>query len=74
MEVAFKRLLASVDVSVLLEVLSKCEALEADYADMLLDLLMGSHVPPQGEPGGVGFVAARLSAEIGSLHAARFYF
>ena len=46
LEVALERLLLSVNVGVLLKVLSKCEGLEAEDAHVLLDSGVGRNVSP----------------------------
>ena len=66
--VALERLLASVDVGVLFEVLREREALEAEHADVLLDTLVARHVAPQGEARRVRFGASGSFAEERSLH------
>ena len=72
-EVAQERLLTSVDVRVLLEVLSESEALEAEHAHVHLCLLMGRQVASQRETGRVGFVATWFFALKWSFHFSQIF-
>ena len=67
-EIALEWFLTSVDVRVLLQVLRKRKALEAEDTHMLLGLLVGRQVASQREAGGVGLVAAWFFTEEWSFH------
>jgi hypothetical protein len=61
-------LLACVNVRMFFQILSQCEGLEADGADVLLHLDVGLHVPPEGEFCCVSFVTSSAGAGILSFH------
>ena len=66
--IALERFLLRVDVRVLLQVLGQSKGLEAQHANVLLDRRVGCDVSPEGEPRGVGLIAARHVALVRSFH------
>lgn len=70
-KVALERLLTSMNVGVLLQVLRQRETLKTEYTYVLFYALVRSHVAPQREAGGVGLVAVGAFAEEWSFHRLR---
>ena len=68
LKVTLKRLLLSVDVHMLLQVLGQCECLETDQAHVLLDCRVRCYMSPKREPSSVGFGASLDLTSVWSFH------